>query len=84
MSESSGDGGGLALWGVLLIIFASIALMLFLVTCCVVRCFRPEGKMGPEWFPSKEGQTQLVKGVLKSDRPEGESGAEKAAWLRAA
>lgn len=69
------------LWVVLLIIFVCIALLLSFVTCCVVRCFRPDGAKGPEWFPTKEGNTQLVKGVMRSNRPEGETTAEKNRWL---
>lgn len=78
MSESD---NGLALWAVLLIVFGCIAALLAFVTCCVVRCFRPDGEKGPEWYPTKEGKTQLVKGVMRSDRPEGESSAEKNRWL---
>ena len=81
MSEAN---DGLALWAVLFIIFAGIFGLLSLVTCCVVRCFRPEGKLGPEWFPSKDGEARLVKGVMRSDRPEGETSAQKAVWLRSA
>jgi hypothetical protein len=72
---------GLELWAVLLIIFSTIAALLSFVACCVVRCFRPDGERGPQWYPTKEGKTQLVKGVFRSDRPLEEPTSEKNRWL---
>jgi len=72
---------GMALWAVLLIIFASIATLLSFVACCVVRCFRPDGERGPQWYPTKEGKTQLVKGVFRSDRALEETSSDKNRWL---
>lgn len=59
------------LWGALLSIGGGVVLMLGVVACCVVRCFRPESTRGAEWLPNKDGKEQLVKGV-------GGSGS----WLR--
>lgn len=52
-----------ALWIVLLSLAAGVGAMLSCVTCCAVRCFRPENSAGAEWFPDRDGKERLVKGV---------------------
>jgi hypothetical protein len=47
----------------LLAISAGVAVMLCTVTCCVVRCFRPDTSRGAEWFPGSDGKERLVKGL---------------------
>ena len=60
------------LWATLSIIGASVALMLFSVACCAVRCFRPENSKGSSWFPSKDGKEQYARGLFQES--DGKSG----------
>ena len=63
------------LWAALLSIIGGVVLMLSFVTCCVVRCFRPEGTRGPAWTPNKDGTEQTIRSFFK---PSDDS------WLRQA
>lgn len=69
----------MSLWIALLAIGGGICLMLCVVTCCVVRCFRPENSRGPAWVSSKDGKAQLVKSLW---RTEGENVPGDKNWLR--
>ena len=62
------------------IILAAVGLLLCLVTCCSVRCFRPQNTRGPEWFVRKDGKEQLVKAPFRTDRDPTDDGRN---WLRA-
>lgn len=66
-------------WVVLLIIFGAIAASLCCLTCCVVRCFRPQNTRGPEWYHRRDGKKQLVQSAFRNDRVEGDDGKK---WLR--
>ena len=50
-----------------MIIAASVVLMLVLVACCAVRCFRPENAKGPSWYPTKDGKETYVRGAFQKD-----------------
>lgn len=54
------------LWASLAAVGGGVALMLCLVTCCTVRCFRPENSRGPKWVQDKDGKEQVVN-ALSSD-----------------
>ena len=64
---------------ILLMIASAVLLLLCLITCCAVRCFRPEGTRGPDWFVRKDGNEQLVKSVFRNDRDPKDDGRN---WLR--
>ena len=64
---------------VLLIIASAVLLLLCLITCCAVRCFRPQNSRGPEWFVRKDGKEQLVKAPFRNDRDPKDDGRN---WLR--
>jgi hypothetical protein len=66
---------GMSLGAVLLILLACITVMIAVVTCCVIRCFRPEGggAKGAEWVPAKRDARPLVEGGLRSDRSLGDT-----------
>lgn len=53
---------------VVLIIVGGVLLLLLSVTCCVVRCFRPENTRGPKWYLKSDGQEQIVKAPFRNDR----------------
>lgn len=58
------------LWVVLSAIATVVALMICGVTCCTVRCFRPENTRGPAWYLRKDGKEQIVRAPFKGDRDE--------------
>jgi hypothetical protein len=60
---------------VLLALALGVAVMLCTVTCCAVRCFRPENSNGALWFPDREGKERLVKGLFERTGKRG--------WLKA-
>ena len=62
-----------------LAIFGTIGLLIVLVTCCAVRCFRPENTHGPEWYTSKNGEEQTIKAPFKKDR---DVNSDTRNWLR--
>jgi hypothetical protein len=66
-------------WIVVALILAAIALLLCLVTCCSVRCFRPQNTRGADWFVRKDGKEQLVKAPFRDDRVPADDGRN---WLR--
>ena len=64
-----------ALWIVLLSLASGVGAMLCCVTCCAIRCFRPQNSAGAEWFADKDGKERLVKGVFERTGTRG--------WLKA-
>ncbi len=69
----------LELWVILLAIAGGICLLLCSVTCCVLRCFRPENTRGPEWFHGNEGEQRTVKSAFTNDQ---DPDSNPARWLR--
>jgi hypothetical protein len=69
----------LPIFVVLAIIGSAVLLLLCLVTCCAVRCFRPQNARGPEWFARRDGKEQLVKAPFQNDRDASDDGRN---WLR--
>ena len=53
------------LWLALLLICAGVLLLLSLVVCCTVKCFRPENTKGPKWVRGEDGKERVVKGFFK-------------------
>jgi hypothetical protein len=68
----------LPLWAVLSTISGAVLLLLCLVTCCAVRCFRPQNTRGPEWFVRRDGKEQLVQAPFKEGREQKDDNN----WLR--
>ena len=63
-----------------LFIFGAVAFLICLITCCAVRCFRPQNKRGPEWYANRNGNEQTVKAPFRADRDVNDDGRN---WLRA-
>lgn len=61
------------------IILAAVALLQCIVTCCVVRCFRPQNSRGSKWFVRKDGKEQIVKAPFRNDRDPADDDRN---WLR--
>ena len=64
---------------VLLIIASAVLLLLCLITCCAVRCFRPQNSRGPDWFVRRDGKEQLVKAPSATTAIQKDDGRN---WLR--
>ena len=63
----------------LLAIGSAVVLLLSLVTCCAVRCFRPQNSRGAEWYISKTGKDQTVQAPFSNQRDDGNLSES---WLR--
>jgi hypothetical protein len=64
---------------VLLIILGAVLVLLLSISCCAVRCFRPQNSRGPDWFVRRDGKQQLVKAPFRDDR---DPNNDSRNWLR--
>jgi len=51
----------ITVWGVLVVIAGAIAASLCCLTCCVVRCFRPQNQRGPSGTCDTMARSSLCK-----------------------
>ena len=63
MSET--EDGSMIVVVILSSVVAFLVCLIGCLTCCVYRCFYPANQLGPEWFHSKDGDTQYVTSGLK-------------------
>lgn len=59
----------LPLIGFLLILGGAVLLLLSLVTCCAIQCFRPQNSRGPNWLTEQTVNVPFEKSEKLKEAP---------------